>query len=369
MRLLELLVPVASFLFFLNPLAGQATTPPQTEGSLTTVQESQIDLLRPPPSQGALPVRVGFYLTDVNTVDEEHQRFEVEGTLTVQWQDDRMAFDPGAEGTRERIFQGNYQFTELATGWWPQIVLANESGMYERQAVLLRQRSDGHMTYVEEMNAVAEMPIELRRFPFDREHFQLVFEVLGFSGEEVRLEYDPSTSGIPERGISIAEWKLQDFEGAGGEQGRTFADGGREERSVVAFRLELARNPGFALRVVVLPMTLLVILSWSVFWMDRESLGNRMDISFIGVLTVVAYQIMVASSLPRIPYFTLMSAFIYVSFFTVAASVLVNLVVGRLDHTGRRNVGNRVDEVCRWAFPAGYVSLLLLATSYFFLRY
>lgn len=328
-----------------------------------------MDLLRPPPSDGALPVRVGFYLTDVNAVDEEHQRFEVEGILTVQWQDDRLAFDPTVEGSGERVFQGEYQFSEIATGWWPQIVLANESGMYERQAVLLRQRSDGHMTYVEEMNAVAEMPIELRRFPFDRERFQLVFEVLGFTGEEVRLEYDPTTSGTPEQGISISEWSLEGFEGAGGDQVRIYADGSRRGQSTVVFRLDLARNPGFALRVVVLPMTLLVILSWSVFWMDRESLGSRMDISFIGILTVVAYQIMVASSLPRIPYFTLTSAFIYVSFFTMAAAVLVNLVVGRLDHTGRRDVGNRVDAVCRWAFPTGYLGLLSLAAAYFFLRY
>ena len=45
------------------------------------------------------------------------------------------------------------------------------------------------------------------------------------------------------------------------------------------------------LKVVVLPLTLLVVLTFSVFWMDRPSLGDRMDISFIGLLTVVAYQI------------------------------------------------------------------------------
>ena len=140
-------------------------------------------------------------------------------------------------------------------------------------------------------------------------------------------------------------------------------------QSVVVVTLELARHPGFVLRVVVLPMALLVVLSWSVFWMDRESLGNRMDVSFIGILTVVAYQIMIGSSLPRIPYFTLMSAFIYVSFFTMSASALVNLVVDRFDRTGKKERGDRLDRVCRWAFPAGYATLLLLSMAYFFVRY
>jgi hypothetical protein len=121
--------------------------------------------------------------------------------------------------------------------------------------------------------------------------------------------------------------------------------------------------------MVVFPMALLVMLSWSVFWMDRESLGERMDISFIGILTVVAYQIMVSSTIPRIPYFTLMSAFIYISFVTMCASVVINLVVGRMDRTGRRELGDRIDRRCRLAFPAAYATLLALATAYFFVRY
>jgi hypothetical protein len=137
----------------------------------------------------------------------------------------------------------------------------------------------------------------------------------------------------------------------------------------VAVTLEVARRPGFMLRVVVFPLAMLVMLSWSVFWMDRESLGNQMDISFIGILTVVAYQIMVSASVPRLPYFTLMSAFIYISFVTVCASVVINLLVGRLDRTGRRELGDRVDLTCRWAFPGAYVTLLLAAVGYFFGRY
>jgi len=314
-------------------------------------------------------VRVGFFLTDVNSVDEEAQRFDVEGILTLGWQDDRLAFDPSVEGIEERVFQGNYQFSELAAGWWPQLVLANESGGYERQGMVLRQRFDGWMTYVEEMNAAVEMPVELRRFPFDREHFEMVFEVLGFDQGEVILQHDSSNTGIPEKGISIPEWRLEDLRVESREHNRSYADGEKRAQSAVVVTLDLVRHPGFVLRVVVLPMALLVALSWSVFWMDRESLGNRMDISFIGILTVVAYQIMVASSLPRIPYFTLMSAFIYASFLTMSASVVVNLVVERFDRTGRKAKGDRLDRVCRWAFPVAYVTQLLLAVGYFFVRY
>jgi hypothetical protein len=78
---------------------------------------------------------------------------------------------------------------------------------------------------------------------------------------------------------------------------------------------------------VVFPFVILVGLTWSVFWMDRESLGSRMDISFIGVLTVVAFQIVVSDRLPRISCFTIMSSFMYVNYLTLAAGVFVNLRV------------------------------------------
>ena len=80
-------------------------------------QDQQPFLLAPPTTDGPVVVEVGFFLSDINEIDVGNQRFEIEGVLTVSWQDDRLAFDPDAVGIREKVFQGNYQFSELATGW------------------------------------------------------------------------------------------------------------------------------------------------------------------------------------------------------------------------------------------------------------
>lgn len=326
-------------------------------------------LLGPPPVDGPVVVEAGFYLSDVNEVDEEKQQIEVEGILTLRWRDGRLAFDPEEAGVSEKVFQGNYQFSEIGTGWWPQLVLANESGGYERQGLVLRHHFDGSMTYIEELNATAEIPMGLHRFPFDREQFELVFEVLGFKKDEVLLMADPETTGYEEGGISLTEWRLDGLSSESREYDPVYGDGHQGALSAFVVNLHMTRQPGFMLRVVVIPLVLLVALSWSVFWMDRESLGDRMDISFIGILTVVAYQIMVSGYLPRIPYPTLMSAFLYISFLTLCAAVVVNLRVGHLDRTGRRARGDLVDRRCRWAFPLGYGVAVMLAAGYYLLRY
>ena len=50
-------------------------------------------------------------------------------------------------------------------------------------------------------------------------------------------------------------------------------------------------------------------------------MGDRMDISFIGILTVVAYQIMFSADLPKVAYLTILMSFMIISFLTMSANV------------------------------------------------
>lgn len=334
-----------------------------------SAQETDPVLLTPPMTNGPVIVEVGFLLTDLNDIELHEQRIVMQGVLTARWHDPRMTFDPEVAGVEEKFFQGDYQFSEIATGWWPQLVLVNASGLYSRQGQLLRHRHDGWMTYVEQVNAGVEVQAELRRFPFEREHFEIIYEVLGHDRSEVVLEVDSSTSGQSPEGLSMSGWDLTSLGFESSEYVPAYLNQRLGSASNFVARIEVARRPGFWLRVVCLPMSLLVLLTWSVFWMDRSSLGDRMSISFLGILAVVAYQITVSSTLPAIPYFTLMSAFIYISFVTACASVLVNLRVSHLDRSERREEGNRLDERCRWLFPTGYFSSLATAVVYFLVRY
>jgi len=322
-------------------------------------------LLGPPSSAGPVSVSVGLFLSDVNAVTEEDETFEFEAILTLKWRDPRQAFDPAAAGVSEKVYQGGYQFAEVFDGWWPQLILANESGQFESQGVLLRVAPDGSLTLIQEINAVAEMPMKLGRFPFDHQQFEAIFEVLGFGKDRVVLVADPRTTGSTERGVSIAQWDLNGIRASTREEHSLYGDGHAGITSQLVATLDLARRPGHMLRVVVLPLAVLVLLTFTVFWMDRESLGDRMDISFIGILSVVAYQTVVSEHMPAIPYFTLLTGFLYSTYLLVTASVVINLWVSKLDQAKKTAAGNRVDRTCRWAFPLLFLGLNALNVLYF----
>jgi hypothetical protein len=319
----------------------------------------------PPISGGPTQVSVGFFLSDVNAVSEQEETFEFEAILTLKWRDRRQAFDPAEAGVSEKVYQGAYQFSEVYDGWWPQLILANESGQFESQAVLLRVEPEGSIALIQEISAVAEMPMQLRRFPFDRQQFEAIFEVLGLGQDRVALVPDPRTTGGKDRGVNIAQWDLHDVRVSARDYYPVYDDGHEGAASLLVVSLDMARQPAHMLRLVVVPLALLVSLTFSIFWMDRESLGDRMDISFIGILSLVAYQITVSDSMPAIAYFTLMSGFLYSTYLLLTAGVVVNLVVSKLDQAGNAETGNRVDITCRWAFPLLFLGVNALNALYF----
>lgn len=329
--------------------------------------KSQIALQSPPPVDGPVPVQVGLNLIDIIEIDDSHKTVEFEAILTLLWTDDRLRFDPLEVGTDEIVYQGDYQFSEIGTGWWPQLFLRNSAGSYERQGILLRVRPDGAVRYEEEIRATAEVEMDLRRIPFDVQEFVLIFEPLGFDASEVVLEPAHDWTSTRSDNVSVKQWSVGFIEGSQLEDAVLMQSGRVMVVTAVAFTFPTERNPGFLLRVIVIPLLILVALSWSVFWMATSQLSDRMAISFLGILTVVAFQIVVSEMLPRIPNFTILSSFLLFSYLLLVASVVVNLRVGALDQAGRLEAGNRLDRQCRWLFPLIFLVGNVLIVLFYFL--
>jgi len=314
-------------------------------------------LLGPPNVAGPVVVRVRFEFHDILAIDDGGESFDFSGVSTLTWNDPRQAFEPAVEGVEEKVFQGAYQFNEVSTAWYPQLVLVNESGMYEKRGVVLRVRPDGSSTLTETITATAKVELDMHAFPFDRHRLDAVFEVLGFDQDEIVLEvesaYVSTTLGDD---VRVPQWTIA---GSGmSVRDRTASYAGRQGvSSAFIASVDVDRNAFYIGRLVVYPLIIIVLLSFSVFWMERSSLGDRTSVSFIGILTGVTYQVLVSDKMPDIAYVTLMNGFLNLSFATMCATVVINLVVGALDRKGRDELGDLIDRRCRWIFPLVYFGI------------
>jgi len=335
-----------------SPVAGSQSQPPQAG-------TAEPFLLGPPKQAGPIVVEAHFDFYDINEINDGAETFEFTGVLTLKWNDPRMAFDPAVEGVDEKIFQGDYQFNELATGWYPQVILVNEAGSFEMNGVTLRVGPDGTSTLIQRLNAAAEVEFNMSRYPFDRHRLKAVFEVLGFDKDEVLMQVQSDGTGPSVGETRVPQWIVTGVSESVHERPENYA-GRLGVSSTFVVSVDAMRMPFFVMRLVAFPLIVIVLLSFTVFWMDRSSLGDRISVSFIGILTGVAYILVTSDQLPHISYVTLMHGFLNLSFLTMCATVVINLVVGGLDKQGKFELGDRIDRACRWAFPLAYFGLMFV---------
>jgi hypothetical protein len=326
----------------------------------------QLDRMTLPEAGRPVSVEVIFQLLTIHEIDDEAETFRISGLLTLTWKDPRQAFDPQSEGVTEKIFQGGYQFNELSPGWYPQVILINATGMDETQGVVLRVKPDGTSSLIQTITTEARSKLDLRRYPFDRQRLEVVFETLGFDASEVILEAGKAT--VRPGMIQVPQWEFKGIRLDPRANAEPPPEPGPHSSALV-LNLEVERCSFFMARLVLVPLILIVALSFSVFWMDRSSLGDRMAVSFVGILTAVSYQTMVSDIMPRISYITLMNSILNFSFFVMCATVVINLIVGALDKRGEEKKGERLDLCCRWVFPLAYAGLLAISSAVFFVFY
>ena len=292
----------------------------------------------------------------------------------------RLAYDPAAYGMAadwqpgdyslapRQIYQGNFAFAELYAGWWPSIVIPNGVGNRQVTEVALGIWPDGRVLYHDTFFVRAEVPMDLRLFPFDRQSLEIFMHPFLYGVNEVVLVPDERLVRTWDQNMGIADWSRKTVTMAAREISVAKSDGDAEEISEVVVTIDIERRPLHFMVSLVFPMVLLVSLTWCVFWMDKESLSSRVNITFIGILSVVAYYFVMIEFIPSVSYLTLMDGFIVATFIILSAGVVLATVLEEITQNGRAELGRQVDRVCRWAFPLTYaVTTAMLSLLFFYL--
>jgi hypothetical protein len=244
--------------------------------------------------------------------------------------------------------------------WWPMPIIANQVGPAEATRRVLRIGPDGQVRFEGIFEATVAANYDLRRFPFDRHALEIDIESFRWNAGALRFVADREASGLGES-FAIPEWRVSGFELRTEEAVNAR---GPEPFSRLVVGVRIGREIGFYVWKVVLPLWVIVAISWSVFWMVDEHLSGRCRVVATGILTVVAYQFALAGSMPRVAYLTLMDAVTTLSFAIMGVAFLQNMFVVPLrERDPERALA--LDRTCRWAFPMAYaVGLAVLAAAY-----
>ncbi|KXZ51908.1 hypothetical protein GPECTOR_11g36 [Gonium pectorale] len=121
----------------------------------------------------------------------------------------------------------------------------------------------------------------------------------------------------------------------------------------------LRRKLGFYGWNIMLPIFLLVTISFASFFFEASALSDRLNLTLVVLLTLVAFKFVVSQYLPAASYLTYMDMYLVASFSLVFLVALQNLVAYIIEDPGRASAFNRWSG-CALAAAWGVLHVLVL---------
>jgi hypothetical protein len=315
----------AGILGFIIPLLALCVFEPYpAKGEPPSTLKETATSLVPPPSNAEVEVRVGVYVLNLVSLDEVKQAFACTGYLTETWNDPRLAFTPQPGEPHKRSYEKNHI-------WLPLLQFDNATDAGTFGGSLLTASPDGTVHYTEKFNIRLSSNMHFRSFPFDEQNLEIYFRPFTAQVRDIVLTPDSDSTGVSE--ASYAPLPLWDIGTVTYRSiARQFGNGAKVPSRFV-FEIHIRRHSEYYVYRILLPLFLMVAISWGVLWIPPSDLNSQLLISVTTVLTLVAFSVAVSNVLPPVPYITFYDGFFLVSFFfimlTIGEAIIIHTMHGR----------------------------------------
>lgn len=311
-----------------------------------TVKE-EIKARRPDEWRGATTVFFSVFVLDIDEIDDAAQNFTTNVFLRLRWKDRRLA---NPEGAIRQI--------PLDTVWNPRVLIANRQGLVSRSLPeVVQVYPDGTVLYLQRYTGKLSQMLRLTEFPMDKHTFLIHFVATGFSEED--LVFEPDTvrnivGGSMAKELSLPDWKIINYEALP----LSYKPIEEIQAPGFAFRFEAQRYVTYYIWQVVLPLAVVVVMSWAAFFIQRVHVGVRLGVATSAILTLITLRFVFSNLLPRLPYMTRMDYFTVGSTLLVFLALIVVVLTSFFEGLQKDLIAKRLDFCSRFAFPAFFLALL-----------
>ena len=307
---------------------------------------------RPSKKNGPTRVHLALYIIDVDEVNNVTQTFDANVLYELHWRDPRLAHEGPDEISRS-----------IHDGWHPRIQFVNQQKIWKTLPEIVNILPDGEVIYRQRFWGTFSQPLELRDFPLDRQTFAFQLIAAGYGPQEVDLVNDDSSRTGISTHFSVVDWDILDWE----LTFKPFSPSLSEEQIAGAnFSMQAQRRYGYYIGNVFIPLVLIVIMSWVVFWIDPKESGTQISVSMTTMLTLIAYRFAVGTNLPKVSLLNRLDYFILAATILVFASLIEVVVTSAYANSGALKRARMIDRWARILFPATF---FLVAYESLFARF
>ncbi|XP_065124907.1 gamma-aminobutyric acid receptor subunit rho-2 [Paramisgurnus dabryanus] len=297
--------------------------------------------MRPAFAGPAVPVGVDVQVESLDSISEVDMDFTMTLYLRHYWKDERLSFP--SKTNKSMTFDGRL----VKKIWVPDVFFVHSKRSFihdtTTENIMIRVYPDGKVLYSLRVTVTSACNMDFSRFPLDTQTCTLELESYAYTDEDLMLYWKSGDESLSiDDKISLSQFLIQKFHTT--SRLAFYSSTGWYNRLYINFTLR--RHIFFFLLQTYFPATLMVMLSWVSFWIDRRAVPARVSLGITTVLTMSTIITGVNASMPRVSYIKAVDIYLWVSFVFVFLSVLeyaaVNYLTTVIDGKDRKLREKRV---------------------------
>ncbi len=307
---------------------------------------------RPGVDRGPTEIYFFVFVLDIDDIDGAAQNFAANVYIRLRWMDERLA------GTSHEA-----RTIPLAEVWNPRILLANQQGLVRPSLPeVVRIYPDGTVMYHQRFVGLLSQPLKLTEFPRDRHDFAIQFVAAGYRLDDVTFIPDTAEGRDVKGGdiaqrLSLPDWEIVSHKA----WARPYQPVAGLAAAGFAFEFKAQRYFLYYLWQIIIPMAVIVGMSWAAFWIDPSQAGAQIGMAGSSILALVAYRFVLSNLVPRLPYMTRMDYFTLGSTLLVFFALVEVIVTTSLARKKYARLARWLDRCARVAFPTAFVVVFLFS--------
>ena len=308
-------------------------------------EKAELTARRPDEWRGPTKIHFLIFVLDIDEIDDANQNFMSNVYLQLRWKDERLAV-PG--GTIRQMSMENI--------WNPRVLISNRQGLVSRSLPEVAQvYPDGTVYYRQRYSGRLSQPLVLKDFPRDSHTFTVHFVAAGYHADELSFLPEegrgPLSGGAMAKELSLPDWEILNYQAI--ELPYKPIEG--VNNAGFAFLFEATRYSIYYLWQIILPLVVVVFMSWAAFWIGPHHIGVRIGVATSSILTLIANRFLLANLLPRLPYMTRLDYFTVGSTLLVFLALLTVILTAFLEEKKADKITSKIDMAARIVFPAMYL--------------
>ena len=298
--------------------------------------------VRPNANGQPIKVTVGIRMIDLMEINDIKQTLAGDFGVVLSWVDPRLSQLEGCEVSIDDI-------------WSPGLVFLNSGRKFTSRPKEVDVGPGGQVTYLQRYSGTFATYHILSDFPFDKQTFRISLLSFEWPEKDVQLVVDEKVTGQRKR-LNISDWTIKGVEAT---IDRRYNPGLERFNSRYDFDISAERIKAYYLWKIILPLCLIVAMSWCVFWINPAQYGPQIGLSATSMLTLIAFIFATTNMVPRLGYLTLLDRFIVFSTILVFLALVESLTTIYLVSKEKKELALRIDNISRFVFPITFGVLII----------